>query len=1080
MNVQIESGELIETDLKRCALRFGETNGAGTCEAVSGYANDPTKFVGAKFDGSSDYLTRGGGLTGAADSKLLSFSVWLELEAVNGAGRIITGNTTLATNSQTTRLIMSTGADTVEIVIFNAAGVQICGFRSDVLPPGRHHICGSVDLSDTLKRHMYVDDASSLFAGTPSVYTNDVGDFTLADWAIGAQAGGGSKFNGQIYDLWYAPGVYIDFSVTANRRKFRDAAGRPVDLGANGQIPTGTAPLVYMGRDFATWATNKGTGGGFTTNGALTAADVATPSAEKCYNTRKTCPVLSSFTPEVFTRRYARSSQAWARHYEAIPSIESISYTPSVISLGEDLGGRASLNVTFKDHPWSDTWDGDDKYVTERDYIPYETGTYFGKMRARNPFVVGQPLRWRDGVLGTSVNDMDVRYFQIESANGPRPDGRYSLVAKDILKFADGDRSQYPNLSGGKISSDITATSTSITLQPTGIGDADYDASGYLNLGNKEIVQFTRSGDTITITGGTAGRGKFNTTAIAHASGVTVQQCKYFDSVDPADVLATILEDGAGIDPSYIPLSAWQSETDAHFRRLLTRLLAIPTSVRQLVSEIIQQAALAMWTDESENLIKLQVLRAIPTDAETFDSSIVRPGSLTIAEQPTKRISKVWIHYGQINPLLPADDYNNYLVNEAFVDTDAEEDWNDVEAIKPIYAPWIPFGGSSIAERLSTILLSQYRDPPRKFTFEVPRYSGATPTLGEGCRLSASVMQLATGRLEEVPIQIISLKPTPGHWEVTAEESRFNSNVEDLDNRVISIGSNSYNLNLRNIHDETYPAPIGGETVTFIFQDWVEVGSLNAAVSAVVTGTWPSASFTATRSTSNGILTGISDTTSFAVGQAITGPGIPNDARISSIDPGVSITIDKTPTLSGSATLTHWLVTLNLQVEGDIGGKGGKGGNGQGGNDNPGQPGEAGGTALTVTAPVNLTGAGTIKGGGGGGGGHGGDWNGWFGPQVDGGGGGGGAGIVPGAGGTAAALAGSGNNGQPGTKTTGGIGGNGTSGSKAGNGGTPGNGGTNANDAYPGPGGAGGKSVDGGSLLKDSTFSGSFAGSQIN
>ena len=81
---------------------------------------------------------------------------------------------------------------------------------------------------------------------------------------------GSNKFNGDLADFWLDPGTYIDLSDPANRRKFRDASGNPVYLGADGSKPTGTAPDIFLSGNTEDWHTNKGTGGGFTENGALT------------------------------------------------------------------------------------------------------------------------------------------------------------------------------------------------------------------------------------------------------------------------------------------------------------------------------------------------------------------------------------------------------------------------------------------------------------------------------------------------------------------------------------------------------------------------------------------------------------------------------------------------------------------------------------------------------------------------------------------------------------------------------------------------------------------------------------------
>ena len=74
-------------------------------------------------------------------------------------------------------------------------------------------------------------------------------------------------FNPNVYlgDLWLDDSG-IDLSVTANREKFRDSSGNPVDLGWDGSTPTGSQPLIFLGREMDAAAWNAGTqlGGGGT------------------------------------------------------------------------------------------------------------------------------------------------------------------------------------------------------------------------------------------------------------------------------------------------------------------------------------------------------------------------------------------------------------------------------------------------------------------------------------------------------------------------------------------------------------------------------------------------------------------------------------------------------------------------------------------------------------------------------------------------------------------------------------------------------------------------------------------------
>ena len=199
-----------------------------------------------------------------------------------------------------------------------------------------------------------------------------------------------------------------------------------------------------------------------------------------------------------------------------------------------------------------------------------ETGDYWGKFRARQKFLQGRPLRLIEGILGQDLADMETRHFVIKSFDGPGLDGRYKLIAKDALKLADPDRAQAPELSPGFLNSAIDDNDLSATLAPSGIGNTDYPASGYLNIGGKEIVSFTRSADTLTIV-----RAQFNTEAVEnHDSAERCQVCLYIDGEDPADVDEMLLDNYTALDTaSYVPLAEWQAETGALYRRVVSALI---------------------------------------------------------------------------------------------------------------------------------------------------------------------------------------------------------------------------------------------------------------------------------------------------------------------------------------------------------------------------------------------------------------------------------------------------------------------------------------------------------------------------
>jgi hypothetical protein len=804
-------------------------------------------------------------------------------------------------------------------------------------------------------------------------------------------------------------------------------------------------------------------------------ASIPSTGSIKCFNTIGTCQDRANFDNVPVTVRFAKPASYRPLDIEVeAASIESVSYTPAVISLGEDLGQRSSLTITFVDHRHSDSGPAGDKYLSDRTYNPYEQGTYWGKFRTRQRFLRGRPLRLIQGLVGQTLAQMDTRHFVIESFEGPGLDGRFTITAKDVLKLADADRAQAPLLSKGSLSAGINNSVTAATLTPAGIGNSNYPASGYLNLGGKEIVSFTRSADSLTIT-----RAQFGTEAVAHSAGDRAQVCLVYDAEDPANVVADLFETYASIPSTAIPLAAWQAETGAYYRRLVSACIAEPTSVKKLVSELVEQCGLAIWPDDVENLVRLQVLRNIATDAERFDDSNVVSQSLTAREQPDKRISQVWTYFGLKTPLEPLDEPQSYRSSAILVDLDAEEDYGQ-PAIKKTFSRWIPSGGLTIAQRVNQIQLGRYVQAPRAFAFSLFRRGAETPVLGEGVRLQGLPMQDETGAYEDVPVQITRLRPGDGLYDIEATEMRFNSAYDEGDGTpTVIFDANENNVNLLDRFENLFPAAEAGDTVEFYVNEGVIIGSTSTSVAAMIAGSWPTQAVTGNRTSGSPVISGLSVNTATwaAVGQRVFGTGIPAGAKILSVNSSSQITLD-TNASSGSGTstsLTVHTVIINLYTRGRVQGKGGNGGTYFVNNALNGLP---GGPALYTRYGINLfldVGDGEVWSGGGGGGAV----TLIYTPGMS---GGGGAGTQTGSAGQEYSP----NPWTPATAATAEAGGQGTfrnSGEKGGAGGGPGLAGSAPTSSvasqYKGTGGAAGAAIDGVSYI-DKTGTGDIRGSETN
>jgi hypothetical protein len=226
---------------------------------------------GRDYDGTNDYASRASALTGIADGKAGVISMCIRFDGGDGTAQTIL--TDAATAAASKIFLTKNASNNIVLQGRNAAGVQILSCTSSTAYTAGaawlKFLC-AWDLAAGVSQ-MYVDDASvKNGAGTQ---TDDTIPYTSTGlFAIGAGTGGATKLNGCLSEVFFHT-TYLDISVEANRRKFFNAEGRPVNLGGDGSIPLGVQPLVYL--PYGDPADNKGSGGNFTVTGAL---DIASTS----------------------------------------------------------------------------------------------------------------------------------------------------------------------------------------------------------------------------------------------------------------------------------------------------------------------------------------------------------------------------------------------------------------------------------------------------------------------------------------------------------------------------------------------------------------------------------------------------------------------------------------------------------------------------------------------------------------------------------------------------------------------------------------------------------------------------------
>ena len=559
---------------------------------------------------------------------------------------------------------------------------------------------------------------------------------------------------------------------------------------------------------------------------------------DKCFNCFATCQDKPNYNTETVTARYSTASAHIPASFDAIPNIQSFSMRPSKLELGESIGIRASVNITFKDSRFPDTGPEGDRYLADRNYDPYTRGSYWGKFRSRWPFVQGSDIRLLMGDNTQAIAQMETRHFIVEKVAGPDSSGTFTIQCKDALQLADGKKSQAPLISKGSLSAAITAGTTAITLTPAGIGNLEYPASGTAQIGGEEVVTFTRAGDAMTIV-----RGQSKTTAKEHDIDSRVQLCLVYSGNTVTHIINDLLVNYANVPASFIPFTDWDVEDDTYIGRNYTAVIAEPEKVKTLINELLEQTASTIWWDEISKLMRFRVLRSVDSNAALYDDNIIASGSFSAVDQPDKRVSQVWTYYGQLSPLEKLNETKNFAVTQATVNPESELNFNGVPSIKRIFSRWIPSVGQDAAQKLNELILARYSTPPRLITFNLQRDTfSIAPQLAAGYNVQSHTIQDFTGALANLPIQTIQIKAGEASYSVLGEEVLYSSTVAPSDPTIkqVTIVENANNIILRSYFDSAWSAINPGDTVNISVEDGVTISSSSTALKSIIFGDWPS------------------------------------------------------------------------------------------------------------------------------------------------------------------------------------------------------------------------------------------------
>lgn len=454
-------------------------------------------------------------------------------------------------------------------------------------------------------------------------------------------------------------------------------------------------------------------------------AAIGTTGTFKCYNTRTTCQDSDNYlTGTAITLRFCSKAADFptgAETVQYLPFVESVSTSPMELNIAagnssvQPLGARESVTIKMRDAPYDDYLV--DNYLSTRGFNPLDRSFFWVKWLARNEFYQNRSLRIRRGYVGQTVANMETSHYFIDKIVGVDSNGGVTITAKDVLGFAENNRSQAPLASQGVLDADITAGETSITLLPVGIGASEYPASGSVAISD-EVMTFTRSGDVLTVI-----RAQNNTTASAHNEGDTVQLCLVYAGTRVDAVIEDLLTTYGNVDASYITTANWTAEADTWLAdTTVNTVITKPTGVAELVGELCEQGTCFIWWDAINQTIPFLAVRPVSKASIidiTSEANIVAD-SVQITRQPNQRLSQIWTYYRQIDPTDSLDKTNNYSALGVRVDLDAESaDQYGESRVRKIFSRWFKAENDAQVVLLGSRILTSYLKNPIYVTFNL-------------------------------------------------------------------------------------------------------------------------------------------------------------------------------------------------------------------------------------------------------------------------------------------------------------------------------------------------------------------------
>lgn len=461
-----------------------------------------------------------------------------------------------------------------------------------------------------------------------------------------------------------------------------------------------------------------------------------------------------------------------------VPTVEDVKYQAAAITPGQGLGSLGKVTVQCRDFPgsWIDRF-FDPHYLTRpaRADSPFQPpGTWWGRLLARHRYYTGRPMHVYSGYdNSTFPDDFEHRVYVIDRIDGPDAKGKVTIIGKDPLKLADDRKATCPVTLSATLDADVTAAEvTSLTVTET---DAAFDALLSLIRIDDEIIAYAYY-----TAGGFYGlsRGYGGTEAAAHEAGASVQAVKLIAEANVVDVVEDLLTNYTELPAAYIsaPWLDVEGWLDGVF---VGAIIAEPVGVMTLLRELADQCLFDLWWDERQQIVRLKAIApSRPTvTLEEIDDTLNIVADTSVRKVDTgKRVTRVFMHYGMINPL-DGEDAGNFSRLYVDLNGDAEsENAYGSPSVKALKSRWLSEEHSATVTQMVSRLVGRLGNDPEQIRFGIDPKDGSLE-VGEHVLITSRVFQGPDGNPLQFEARVRSIEPQKeGHLLlVEAVDLRFST-----------------------------------------------------------------------------------------------------------------------------------------------------------------------------------------------------------------------------------------------------------------------------------------------------------------